>query len=96
MAEHRFHISKTKRPLEAGLPVLECKYLYIGPPTRFDPDPRRGILHSWTAENVYILWGDDIEPTVHTREELLAWDASIAAYHRPSVLMTHITRFEED
>lgn len=96
MAAHRFEKSRTKRPVEVGLRVLEHKYLYIGPPNEYSPPLRRGELQGIAADRIYILWDDDTEPTIHHRKELLAWDASIASYRQHSATVTVVTLFEED
>lgn len=96
MVEHRYVLSRTKRPLEAGLRVLECRALYVGPPHRYSPVERRGELTGIAGDRVYILWDGDAEPTIHNRRDLYAWDTAIASYRQTGAHLTIVTRFEED
>lgn len=96
MTEHRFLRSRTKRPVEVGLRVLEASSLYVGGPHNLSLPERRGTVTGRTDAFVYITWDADTEPTAYPWKELLKWDTCIASYHRPSVAYTIVTLFEED
>lgn len=87
--------SRHRRPLEAGLRVMEtdtqfalvCGYSKV---------LRKGELTGTAGDRVYILWDGDAEPTVHARKDLYVWDTRIYAYHQQRASQTIVTAFEED